>query len=653
MKSHITITIIAVLVLISSSDYTMAVEVTDFESGGDTAGQYEKYEISFNLDQEFRNPFDPKEIDIQAVFTGPSGAVHTAFAFCTQDFERVVREVLYEKRKGEKRVWKLRNYEPLSERYWQVRFAPPETGEYRCHLNIKTRRGEYRYPAEGEITFHCVPSGNRGYLKVDQKNRRYLRFDDGSPYFGIGFNSVNTAGALYGYDVPSYEFIPKAAAEGATIGQIDLCQGDYLEWTAEERRLRPFPYYADYQNLGRYNLKTASQIDEALEAAAASDLMLRFSFYHWSDFMDVWADYSPGFIANPYNTANGGPCETPIKFFTDFQAEKYQQQVFRYIAARWGYSPHILCWELWNEVDNVPEFAVRPVQQWHNRSAEYLRSIDPNHLITTSCIRPDVTVQMFSGFDADIITFHCYVQETEEHPMQMVENMVKFSKMVEKFGKPVIPGEFGMFTDRGDALFFNPGEDSEGLGLHNQMWTSLMMGNASTGMPWAWEEQIEKFNLYHHSRGISRFVAGEDLAGFEHFGEEGIKVVCRKRNTETPHIDYPSRSEKREGVRPAGRYIKKQLDEARAYGLSGPDKAFVWVQDRGHVFMAHDPAPSVKGVEIVIAGINDGAVTIEFWDTMSGEITNTVPGYADGGITVQVPEFTGDIAFKVISEGKN
>ncbi len=41
------------------------------------------------------------------------------------------------------------------------------------------------------------------------------------------------------------------------------------------------------------------------------------------------------------------------RHFTDPQARKYQQRIFRYIVARWGYSPNILSWELFNEIDEL------------------------------------------------------------------------------------------------------------------------------------------------------------------------------------------------------------------------------------------------------------------------------------------------------------
>jgi len=51
------------------------------------------------------------------------------------------------------------------------------------------------------------------------------------------------------------------------------------------------------------------------------------------------ATVDPEWDANPYNSANGGPCDTPQCFATDPQAKQYFQRRLRYIAARWDIQP--------------------------------------------------------------------------------------------------------------------------------------------------------------------------------------------------------------------------------------------------------------------------------------------------------------------------
>jgi hypothetical protein len=48
-------------------------EIINIRQRPDSVGLYEKFEISLELKCDFVNPFDPDEIDIQAVFTSPAG----------------------------------------------------------------------------------------------------------------------------------------------------------------------------------------------------------------------------------------------------------------------------------------------------------------------------------------------------------------------------------------------------------------------------------------------------------------------------------------------------------------------------------------------------------------------------------------------------
>ena len=62
--------------------------------------------------------------------------------------------------------------------------------------------------------------------------------------------------------------------------------------------------------------------------------------------------------------------------------------MLRYIVARWGYSPNIMGWELWNEFNTVKAYKTeleRSLLEWTAEMARYIKSIDPNnHMTTTS-----------------------------------------------------------------------------------------------------------------------------------------------------------------------------------------------------------------------------------------------------------------------------
>ena len=63
----------ALLLTLCLAMHARAATVSDVALSSDSVGQYELLEITFGTDAEIINPFDASEVDIQAVFTTPSG----------------------------------------------------------------------------------------------------------------------------------------------------------------------------------------------------------------------------------------------------------------------------------------------------------------------------------------------------------------------------------------------------------------------------------------------------------------------------------------------------------------------------------------------------------------------------------------------------
>ena len=637
------------LLLTASFSQAFALDVTHFVSSSDTIARFEKFEIRFVLDAQFENPFDPEQVDIEAVFTGPEGKVSRVFGFFARDFEVEEKDVQFSM-DGEKwRRWRLRRYLPRGEGFWAARFTPSTEGRYGYYLRIRTPDSELRYPRTGQLEFTCLPGKSPGFLKPDAGNPRYLRFDDGTSYFGVGINGVNTMGAYNQGNVRSFEVMAKSAEFGGNIMQIDLCEGDNLEWGLNSKR--GFPYFSGYEGLNRYNLQVAAQIDSAVRMAEELGVYLRFTFYHFVDFKEEFDEYTkiPGFSANPYCQSNGGPCAKPGDFFTSPEAWKYQEKLFRYVTARWGYSPHILCWELWNEVDFIHSAHIRDIGRWHARALETLRKMDPNHMVTTSFAKTETGYRIFERVDFDLITFHCYPNFFYQRPGETIGNMVYFTELMKPLKKPIIAGEFGSIASDGIGPMLEMEDDAEGIHLHNQLWASLMLGHASSAMHWHWEIYIDKFNLYHRLKGIANFVKGEDFGGFRYFGSEKVRVKSGEKVIRYVDTFIPTPEQKAAGTRGRVFYAHETVSEAEAMGLVSPQRALVWVYDQGNNYISGNPSPEVRGAKLTVEGMEDGPALIEYWDTVEGTIVQRDSSQVKGkSITVNVRPFKGDTALKII-----
>ena len=204
--------------------------------------------------------------------------------------------------------------------------------------------------------------------------------------------------------------------------------------------------------------------------------------------------------ANPYNKKNGGICGKPEEFFTDPEAKRIYKKRLRYIISRWGYSPNILAFELWNEC-NAPE-------EWVKEMARYIKTIDSyGHFVTTSLGYP--WGDNFDGFkiwdieDIDMITLHCYGEGIKSSVIPVL--VQKSIEIAERYEKPFIVSEFGIDRARNDRDYDSRGEATA---LHNGLWSSVMTKSFGTAMNWWWDSYIKPQRLYSHYKALSLFLEG-------------------------------------------------------------------------------------------------------------------------------------------------
>ncbi|MCX8056730.1 MAG: DUF5060 domain-containing protein, partial [Ignavibacteria bacterium] len=134
----------------------------------DTIGRYEKFEITINLTASFSNPFDKNQIHLKGIFTSPSGRVFNIDGFYYQDFIRT----------GPPETLKV-NGSP----HWKIRFTPDEVGQWSYKILCTDPTGT---TTTNDYYFTCIPSNKKGFIRV--ANNRYLKYENGEQFFGIGLN---------------------------------------------------------------------------------------------------------------------------------------------------------------------------------------------------------------------------------------------------------------------------------------------------------------------------------------------------------------------------------------------------------------------------------------------------------------------------------
>lgn len=435
-----------------------------------TLPAFARFELSLTIDAEYENPFDPADVSLTAHFTTPSGRQHDVAGFLYWPCER-------------SRPGRGERVERTGAAEWRVRYCPTEPGEYRYWIELDDGRTQAR--SEPQAFLATTPEG-RGFIRVSKASPLYFQYDDGTLYYPVGENVCWPGqGGTYDYD----NFWQKLADNRANYARLWI--GPFDVFTLERTRRGQ----TDPAGLGRYDLINSWRLDYVIDEAEKRGIAIMFCIDSFNS-LRISPDHAM-WAQNPYSKANGGPLERPEQFFTDPTARRLFQQRLRYIVSRWGYSPAVMSWEFWNEVNIIEKYSSEDVAPWHRDMARYLRQQDPYaHLITTSWAGTEGDPAVDGLPEMDYIQSHQYGARDAAAFMLGVSREKRA-----RYSKPHYFGEFGTGT-RAEGTR----EDENGIHLHNGLWSGVMSGDAGTAMIWWWDNYVEPRNLYYHFRPVADFV---------------------------------------------------------------------------------------------------------------------------------------------------
>ncbi len=130
------------------------------------AGPYQRVEMTIVGLPTVERPADPAQIAVDAVITGPDGAVQRVPAFARKDCREAGTK--------DKPRWEVGGGWR-----WLVRYAPPRSGAYRAVVEVATPAGTAR-SAPVRFTVGTAPA--KGMVRIAAGNPQAFAYDDGSPY---------------------------------------------------------------------------------------------------------------------------------------------------------------------------------------------------------------------------------------------------------------------------------------------------------------------------------------------------------------------------------------------------------------------------------------------------------------------------------------
>jgi hypothetical protein len=264
-----------------------------------------------------------------------------------------------------------------------------------------------------------------------------------------------------------------------------MCQWNLpLEWQTVSQTNR-------YSNRSEYFHPGAiDRLDEFVDLCREHNIFVMLCLdVHGSIVGSEWLD-------SPYNSDNGGPCESREEFFTNEQSRKKYKNRLRYIVGRWGYSPNIAVWELFNEIDNVSaplNISDEVITSWHAEMSSFLNEIDPcsGRMVSTSVSHRDI-----GGLNAistiDFNQKHIYHDNGDAS--DIISTLENYTSA---FQKPYVIGECGWTWDWNKDFSDPQTQENLIFDFKRSLWYGVFHETPIYPMSWWWEFFDDQGTFYY------------------------------------------------------------------------------------------------------------------------------------------------------------
>ena len=527
--------------------------------------KYESVELTLALDAKYSNPYDAREIALNGIFTAPDGKQMNTPGF-----------------------WD-------GEGAWKIRFTPSQEGTWTYSISVKDTNGE-SLPNAGK--FSVTSSELHGWIIPGKTfdpsySPHYLVHQDGTPFYGVGYcEALNIL--IDGFD----------SEDGVGLfDNMKAANANYVVW---------WPMYTNsivgssYDNYSVGNMKV---IDAVVKDAEKEGIYLVFTVWDHPNLRDdthAWGDGN--WVRNGFSKL--GDINS---FFVSDEAWAWQENLYRYIIARWGYSTSIGMWQTVTEVNGTN--AYDQADPWHEKVNDYFVMNDPYRHPTTASGSGEVDWSTGHAV-MDMPQVHLYEFDnsgSEPDAVASAAHVADWTQtMLKNADKPNWVGEFGVTGNSHYPELF-----------HNSIWAALATGASMTPAEWnsggSWGRMTPEMN--------------EDMSRFANFVRD------------LPHARW----------KPSVLQIESNDEQVRAWGIAGDDGGLFWVQDFSLEGTSIDEVRSSMlqraGVRVEIKDIPPGTYLVSPYDTWQGDYLDPFEAECAGDICViDLPDFKSDMVFKLLRQ---
>jgi hypothetical protein len=511
---------------------------------------YQVFELTFQHQQSYHAP--TWDVTIDVTFTSPSGkkyAVGGFFYGSSKPQKPIVKE--WKDDQGRTRTSAQWPCDPAD--LWKARLAPSELGEWSFQYAFRNNQGQ---SARGEGTFRVVKGRvpQKGWVRMNPDNPYRFVFEDGSPFFPVGFQdgvfdnnhngSAMDAFSMEGPFRPDPEGKRPKPPPGALFARGpsmnpqngDVYFGRHARAGFNLWRFSPHNFSLEVFSLDHVKWEEARMVDEMLQLTRKYGIR---NFYGIFGFMKV---------------LNEAP--------QDEQGMAKVKRLVKYSVDRWG--AYVDFWELLNEQ--------KASDQWYEIMTAYLKSIDPYQKpVATSWERPELA-------GIDISAPHWYGREDELSSDLVTASHAQQHK---KHGKPVVYGEQGNGGGRPELIpqgiggVWDPGSARR---MRVRCWTAFFQEVSLVFWETSYAKDGHNMNLWIGPEERQYVHALQDFA---HRLDRGVKMIrVPLAGAQAGDVrGYGLRSEKRAAV-----YLHHFTCAAcRQLARPGQHAQHTWDHDRGAV----------------------------------------------------------------------
>jgi hypothetical protein len=379
---------------------------------------------------------------------------------------------------------------------FRIRFAPPNNGSYRLHLELYVAGNKID---ETYCDFKVVESSKYGFWSLnsmgkltDSKSREVFALGQNVAFANPCVNNQNDLNCAFDEQRSFISDLVKNYGNLARI-RLDPWSND-IEW--EELGVYGSNRIAGENFRRQYH---AYQLDQTFDLCEQSGMYIFLTLMQ-DQALSPNDHYGTGYAwpLSPYSAVIANPQD----ILTDAAARLAFKKKLDYIVARYGYSANLGMYSILNEGNGVENWenssSVRTdMMNWHCEMSSYLKNTYPQHLITTGYTQTGTSKtstglkedNTFSCGSIDIASCNHYSTSRDLHKERHDEIPKRVSNNwnanLHTNIKPFIFGELGM-TD------CNPSSDQfTDAEFHNTIWSTSMYDRAiGNGLYWYdWEQK--------------------------------------------------------------------------------------------------------------------------------------------------------------------